>query len=106
MVNTTAKISLASTTPANNLKANFPSPEVVTTKSASIDGLMIKSATQPKLTKHSLTSKKVEDLQGQLNNLHVIVRKVEEMETKLIGEMNNSYNNLAALTKANVAKPV
>ena len=71
-----------------------------------MDDIAIKSAANLQLTKHSLTSKKVEDLQGQLNNLHVIVRKVEEMETKLIGETNNSYNNLAALTKANVAKPV
>jgi len=120
MVTVAAKTSLASAPPASNLKVNLSIPEVVTTKAFSMDDLAIESAANLQLTKHSLTSstnKKVEELQGQLTNLHKIVCKtgcesgklkssIEEMETKLIGKMNNVYNNLAALIKANVSKPV
>ena len=87
----------------------FPVQAVVTKKAALLDELAIESNAK----KSSSTSKKIDHLQTQLNNLHEVVHasnrergkikvSIADMESKLVGEMSN----LAILIQDYVTKPV
>jgi len=95
------------------IKSNFPVQKMAMAKAAFVGCLAIESVAKIHSQKRSSTSKKIDDLQTQLNTLHEVVHasnrerenikvSIADMESKLVGEMTN----LAALIKANVAKHV